>query len=149
MRWLRRLWARFFEWVRSFRLPGGRSDPPRPELEQGAPPVPLPRPGYRIVHLGDDPDDLLPEILYAIGENGHLWHVMLVCPCGCGSTIALNLLPDDSPRWMLYECDGGPTLVPSVWRTAGCRSHFILRRGQIIWCHDRQPDEVNESEYGA
>jgi hypothetical protein len=25
-----------------------------------------------------------------------------------------------------------PTLSPSVWRTEGCRSHFILRRGQLI-----------------
>lgn len=94
-----------------------------------------PPPGYRVLHLSDDPDDLLPETLYAIGENGHLWHVMLICPCGCGATIALNVLPDDSPRWRLHEHVDGPTLTPSVWRTAGCRSHFIHRRGQVIWCH--------------
>lgn len=101
------------------------------------------------MHLGDDPEELLPETLYAIGENGHIWHVMLVCPCGCGATIALNVLPDDSPRWKLHENVEGPTLSPSVWRTAGCGSHFILRRGQVIWCHGRLPGEVTESEYGA
>ena len=78
-----------------------------------------------------------------------LWHVALVCPCGCGATIALNVLPDASPRWRLYESADGPTLSPSVWRTTGCRSHFILRRGGVIWCHGRRPDDVGEIEYGA
>jgi hypothetical protein len=148
MRWLRRLWARFLEWFRSIRLPGEVSEPARPELEQPAPPPPA-KPTYAVVHLSEDPDEMQPETLYAIGENGHLWHVMMVCPCGCGATIALNVLPDDSPRWTLYDRSEGPSLVPSVWRTTGCRSHFILRRGEIHWCHDRRPDEVSESEYGA
>lgn len=144
MRWLRRLWARFLEWVRSFRLPGGTSDLERPEHQL---PAPQPPRAFRVVHLGEDPVELLPETLYAIGENGHLWHVMLACPCGCGATIALNVLPDDSPRWRLHEHVDGPTLSPSVWRTAGCRSHFILRRGQVVWCHGRLPGEVSESEF--
>lgn len=101
------------------------------------------------MHIEEEPDELLPETLYAIGENGHLWHVVLVCPCGCGATIALNALPDASPRWRLYENPDGPSLSPSVWRTTGCCSHFILRRGNIIWCDDRRPDEVSESEYTA
>lgn len=149
MRWLRRLWARFVEWIRSLRLPAGGNDEssqaPEPQLPAPTPPPPA----YRVVHLDEDPDDLLPETLYAIGENGHLWHVSLVCPCGCGATISLNVLPDASPRWRLCENTDGPTLSPSVWRTTGCRSHFILRRGNIIWCDDRRTDEVNESEYGA
>ncbi|MCB9576952.1 MAG: hypothetical protein H6717_08000 [Polyangiaceae bacterium] len=149
MRWLRRLWARFVEWFLALRLPGGVSD----DGSASAPALPLPPaappPPYRVVHLTDDPDELLPETLYAIGENGHLWHVSLVCPCGCGATIALNVLPDDSPRWRLYESADGPTLSPSVWRTTGCWSHFILRRGYVIWCHGRRPDDVSETEYSA
>lgn len=148
MRRLRRLWARFVEWLRALGLPGGGSD----DDLASAPALPLPPaapPPYRIVHLTDDPDELLTETLYAIGENGHLWHVSLVCPCGCGATIALNLLPDDSPCWRLYESADGPTLSPSVCRTTGCRSHFILRRGYVIWCHGRRPDDVSETEYGA
>lgn len=90
----------------------------------------------RVVHLIDDPDELNSATVYAIGENGHLWHVTFLCPCGCGARISLNLLPDDSPRWRLEERSDGPTLFPSVWRTAGCRSHFILRRGRVLWCSD-------------
>jgi len=104
---------------------------------------------YRVVHLNDDPDDVLPETLYTIGENGNLWHVVLVCPCGCGATIALNALPDDSPRWALTEEAGGPTLCPSVWRTSGCRSHFVLRRGEIIWCRGRNGILSTEENGGA
>lgn len=146
MPWLRRLWLRFVAWVRSRRVLGGASADdsaaaPKPRL----PPV-APRP-YHVVHLTEDPDELLSESLYAIGENGHLWHVLLVCPCGCGATIALNALPDDSPRWRLYESAAGPTLSPSVWRSTGCRSHFILRRGYVIWCQGRRPNDVIEAEY--
>jgi hypothetical protein len=114
-------------------------DDSRSEIGSQRPPSP---PTYRVVHLSDDPDELRPETIYAIGENGHLWHVVLVCPCGCGATIALNALSDDSPRWRLRESADGPTLYPSVWRTAGCRSHFILRRGNVVWCHRRTPEEV-------
>jgi len=91
---------------------------------------------YEVLRVEEEPDHLRPRALYAIGENGNLWHVTFVCPCGCAESISLNLLPDDSPRWTLHEQPEGPTLEPSVWRTAGCRSHFFVRRGQIVWCHD-------------
>ena len=146
MRWLRRIWTRFLEWLRSLRLPGGTKEFPGAENERELP-APRPPPAYTIVRVTEDPDELLPQTLYAVGEGGHLWHVVLVCPCSCGATIALNLLPDDSPRWTLHEHPGGPTLSPSVWRTAGCKSHFILRRGEIIWCHGRAPGDVRDSEY--
>lgn len=147
MNWIRRLWGRFVEWLRSLRLPARLEETrrePEPRLPAPTPPPAPTRRPYRVVHLPDDPDELLPDRVYAIGENGHLWHVMLVCPCGCGATIALNALPDDSPRWRLYENAEGPTLSPSVWRTTGCRSHFILRRGDVIWCHGQLPEEVSE-----
>ena len=150
MAWLRRLWAWFVEWFRSFRLPEG-VDETSLERAEAEPHTRTPspsRPAFTVVHLTEEPDELLPETLYAIGENGHLWHVMFVCPCGCGAPIALNALPDASPRWRLYESTDGPTLSPSVWRTTGCRSHFILRGGLVIWCHGRRPD-VGEVEHGA
>lgn len=38
------------------------------------------------------------------------------------------------PRWSLeVDAQGLPTLRPSVWLTGGCRSHFFLRKGKIIW----------------
>lgn len=119
MRWLERLWNRFVSWFRA-----AFPEPRRREL-----PAP-----YAVLHVEEEPDELDPRTLYAVGENGYLWHVTMVCPCGCRETIALNALPDDVPCWTLHESPEGPTLKPSVWRTAGCRSHFLLQRGQIVWC---------------
>jgi hypothetical protein len=120
VRWIRQLWTFFLSWLRSFRLPAGAPDP------------------YEVLHVEEEPDQLRPRALYAVGENRHFWHVTFVCPCGCGETISLNLLPDDSPRWVLHDPPEGPTLEPSVWRTAGCRSHFFVRGGQIVWCHETE-----------
>jgi hypothetical protein len=38
------------------------------------------------------------------------------------------------------------TLSPSVWRTTGCRSHFIFRRGRVVWCHGQLPEEVGDRD---
>ena len=40
------------------------------------------------------------------------------------------------------------TLFPSVWREGGCRSHFIVWRGHILWC-DRFEDGNREPLYDA
>nr|WP_291162796.1 DUF6527 family protein [Hyphomicrobium sp.] len=59
------------------------------------------------------------------------------CPCGCGATIELMILPGANPRWSIQVDEvGRPTLQPSVWRQTGCRSHFWVRRGRIQWCGD-------------
>lgn len=88
---------------------------------------------YRIEHVTEEPDVLLPNRLYLVGENGHLWHATLLCPCGCGEPIALNLLPEDRPCWRVTDRGGVPSIAPSVARVRGCRSHFFLRRGKIVW----------------
>ena len=135
MAWFHNLWTEILAWLRSWRFHGARR---KLRESKRRPPAPPP---YKVVRLAEDPDQLHPRTLYAIGENGNLWHAVLTCPCGCGAVIALNMLPDDSPRWRLDEQCDGPTLFPSVWRTTGCRSHFILRGGQIIWCHGQAPED--------
>lgn len=89
---------------------------------------------FRSVTVDDLPDLLQPHHFYVIG-SGALWSAVFLCPCGCAEVIHLSLLPDDSPSWSLtFDRDGLPTLYPSVWRTQGCRSHFFLRRGSVVWC---------------
>ena len=39
-----------------------------------------------------------------------------------------------------FQSDGSVSLMPSVWRQKGCRSHFFLRHGRIDWC----PGHVTE-----
>lgn len=81
----------------------------------------------------------LPHIL----NTGHLyvlggerpWSAAFLCPCGCRQPIHLSLLPDETPAWVLtLDANNLATLRPSVWRTKGCRSHFFLRHGSIVWC---------------
>lgn len=85
--------------------------------------------------VDDVPDDPARRRVYLVGENGRLWFVVLRCPCECGETVQLNLLPTVQPRWSATEEDDGTlTVHPSVWRTKGCRSHFWIRRGLIVWC---------------
>lgn len=82
------------------------------------------------------PDRVDPKAVYLLGESKHRWFVALACPCGCGNTLQVSLLPNSTPRWRLIEHadDGTVTLEPSIWREIGCRSHFFLRRGRIQWC---------------
>lgn len=111
MRWLRGLWAWITRLVRR-----------------------KPRPWGTTV-VDEVPEKPRPATVYLVGEGDHLWFVVFVCPCGCGEAVQLNLLPDARPRWSAERHpDGTVSVAPSVWRVAGCRSHFFLRRGRVEWC---------------
>ncbi|MFM0100878.1 DUF6527 family protein [Paraburkholderia nemoris] len=90
---------------------------------------------YRVVAVDELPDRLASKIVYAVGEDGQYWLAALTCPCGCGDTIQLSMMQGQRPRWTLVErYMRFPTLAPSVDRTVGCRSHFFVRGGKILWC---------------
>lgn len=110
-----KLWNRFLNWIRSFRS------------------------GYALVYVESDelPQRLAPKTITVARENQELWVAGLICPCGCKSRMELMLLDEAKPRWDLnVDKKGRPTLNPSVWRNTGCKAHFWLRSGQIIWCKD-------------
>jgi len=72
------------------------------------------------------PDSLDAKSVYLVGEGGYLWFAAMSCPCGCGSVLHMNLLAESRPRWKVTEhATGTVSLAPSVWRTRGCRSHFL------------------------
>jgi hypothetical protein len=85
-------------------------------------------------------DDVLPKtlqrkILYVVQDDGFLEQAAMVCPCGCGRTLHMNLLSDERPVWNLTQHnDGTATLHPSVWRQKDCGSHFWFRHGRVTWC---------------
>ena len=92
----------------------------------------------KIATVEEIPDSMDRRFLYLFG-SGSPWSAAMVCPCGCGEIIHLSLLQNDSPTWKLcLERGNLPTLAPSVWRTKGCRSHFFLLQGNIIWCTSQQ-----------
>jgi hypothetical protein len=68
-------------------------------------------------------------------ENGEDWCVGLRCPCGCGQRLEMILLKEVKPRWdVMLDRRGRVTLHPSVWLRNGCRSHFWIHAGKIVWC---------------
>lgn len=80
------------------------------------------------------PEKLPRRDLLLLRDSGEDWCVGLRCPCGCGQHIELPLIQEANPRWKLrVEPDGAPTLAPSVWLQDGCRSHFFVRRGKVVW----------------
>jgi hypothetical protein len=90
---------------------------------------------YRSVRVEEMPDTVKPLTVYLCGEGEHLWAAAMLCPCGCKEVIQLNLLKQARPRWSVQEHkDGSVSLMPSVWRQKGCRSHFFVRQGRIDWC---------------
>ena len=89
-----------------------------------------------IVVAGDTLPDALPaRDLVLARDDDEDWSVGMRCPCGCGQRLELMLLKEVKPRWDLTaDRHGAPTLSPSVWLRQGCRSHFRLRGGKVIWC---------------
>lgn len=93
-------------------------------------------PPYRTCFIEDDdvPKLLQEKTIYIVQEDGILWHVSMLCPCGCGETLYLNLIPDERPCWRLTKHHNKTvSLYPSVWRKIGCYSHFWFRRGRVVW----------------
>lgn len=88
-----------------------------------------------LVVEGDTPPSNLPiRNVVLAQENGDDWAVGFRCPCGCGKKLELPLIEEAKPNWKLtIDQKGKPTLHPSVWLKAGCKSHFWLRSGRIIW----------------
>ena len=112
------------------------------------------RSGFATEVVDDVPDALEPETVYLVGEDSLPWSAALLCPCGCGATIQVSLVAGDRPSWRAKRhLSGSVTLRPSIWRNSGCRSHFVLRRGRIVWSLPESPDsappqKISDKPYG-
>lgn len=94
-------------------------------------------PAKRLVVVNDDtlPARLPLNSVVLARDDGEDWCVGLTCPCGCGDLLEMMVLQTVKPRWdVRKDARGRPTLHPSVYRNTGCRSHFWVRSGKIIWC---------------
>lgn len=85
--------------------------------------------------VDDIPDQMNPGYICLAGEDDDYWAVLMRCPCGCGDTITLNLI-GPHPVWRaMTEKSGEVSLYPSVHRQTGCKSHYWIRHGSVIWAN--------------
>ncbi len=67
--------------------------------------------------------------------------IVLLCPCGCGDEIVINVDENAGPAWSVFNGGANPsqlTLYPSIWRDTGCGSHFIVWEGRILGARQRR-----------
>ena len=104
---------------------------------------------FTAVNVEELPDRLDAATIYIAGEGEHRWFAAMLCPCGCGEILHMNLQEHTRPRWsVVCHSDETISLSPSVWRRVGCRSHFFFRQGQVVWCPNDDWRSVNGSDDG-
>ncbi len=90
---------------------------------------------FRAIKVDELPGFLDKQSLYLVGEGNYIWFVAVMCPCKCGEVIKISLMASSHARWQLTEySDGTISLYPSIWRTIGCKSHFVIQKSLIAWC---------------
>jgi hypothetical protein len=97
----------------------------------------IPRPRFRArASQTNPPVSELGERDFVVVRSGDfLKWACFRCPCGCGEKISLSLAANRRPSWRVTtDWLSRPTVEPSVWQTAGCHSHFWIRKGAVQWC---------------
>ncbi|WP_353477497.1 DUF6527 family protein [Arenibacter sp. M-2] len=89
---------------------------------------------YTFRYVEDIPEYPARRILYIVGSIKSSWLLFFKCPCGCDKVIHLNLMEDESPRWSYTMIRNRVNIAPSIHRLKGCKSHFWIKKGRIIWC---------------
>lgn len=94
-----------------------------------------PRRSLKVVDGDTLPKKLPLWTLVMARDDGDDWSVGMRCPCGCGQRLEMMVLKEVKPRWdVSMDSHGYVSLHPSVWLREGCRSHFWIRSGKIVWC---------------
>lgn len=89
-----------------------------------------------IVPDNPNPDTLNDNIVYVVGGKKYTKWAYLKCPCGCNDTIMLSLDRKKDPSWSVKQDKlGQATIFPSINKLDGCRSHFFIKKGRLIWVH--------------
>ncbi len=101
---------------------------------------------YNAKHVSDLPNEYDNRTIYLLGESGNTWSIAFVCPCGCGDIVQLNALRDVKPSWSVQRIKP-ITLYPSIWRTVGCKSHFFIKYGRVVWVNSIYNSSNNITDF--
>ncbi len=91
---------------------------------------------YKVEIIADNPnpDVLKDNIIYVVGRDSYVKWAYLKCPSKCGDIIMLSLIKSKRPSWVIKQDKiGRPTIYPSIRKLDGCRSHFWVKKGKLIW----------------
>ena len=83
---------------------------------------------YDFKEVDDSPEELEGNIVYICKP---LEVIEFLCPCGCGERVILSTMHNVKPRWRVTLSSN--TIAPSINRTRGCRSHFQIVDGKVVW----------------
>jgi len=75
--------------------------------------------------------------------------VVFQCPCRCGEVLSINIDVAAGRAWSAFWHGDALSLLPSVWRTSGCRSHFVLWRNDVWWCGDDADEHLSSADFEA
>ena len=91
---------------------------------------------YKVEIIPDNPnpEKLQKDIVYVVGEKRYKKWAYMKCPCGCNEIIMLSLNNNSFPSWSVRQDKlGRATISPSINKLDGCRSHFLVKKGKLIW----------------
>lgn len=91
---------------------------------------------YRAKLVSDNPkpEDVESDIVYVIGGKGYVKWAYLKCPDNCDENIILNLSQSRKPYWTVkQDKKGRATIHPSIHKLEGCKSHFWIKKGHLMW----------------
>jgi hypothetical protein len=96
-----------------------------------------------VTHLPEElPDKLQEGIIYLEARTwqprDQPYWARFLCPCGCGELTMISLQAGHHPCWSaMVDPKGRVTLSPSVARTVGCKAHYFIKEGNVIWAEPK------------
>jgi hypothetical protein len=93
------------------------------------------KPALILEEVGDNPDPaaMSGDMLYMVKTGEWPKWADFKCPCGCGDVISISIAQGKNSWRLSRDFWGRPSLFPSVWRKAACKSHFWVKKGKIHW----------------
>ncbi len=88
---------------------------------------------YSYKNVSEIPVKIKNDVIYIVQEGTEPETLVFNCPCGCKESVYLNLLKDTFPVWTYMTEKRRISVFPSVVRKKGCRSHYWIKKGKVIW----------------
>ena len=89
----------------------------------------------RVVNM---PNTFEQGVLYISDEYQIAGHL---CACGCGKKV---WTPLGTVEWSVMMDKKGPSMRPSIGNgQLNCKSHYVIRNGNILWCNAITDDDTN------